>query len=79
MGDIGGPLTGGGRGTDSHVTLDSVGDVVRMFAGLTLSVDRGCRIATLSVNGAEAGLKYLLALPEGGSSVGGEMRREVKA
>ena len=47
-GEIGGLLRGGGHRTDSQLILDSVGDIVRILGGRTLSVDRGCRMAAQS-------------------------------
>ena len=47
-GEIGGLFMGGGHRTDSQLILDSVGDMVRMLGGRTLSCDRGWRMATLA-------------------------------
>ena len=45
-GEMGGLFIGGGHRTDSQLILDSVGDMVRISGGRTLSCDRGCRMAS---------------------------------
>lgn len=51
IGDWGG-LETDGRCTDSHDRLVSVGDIVRLLGGRTLSEDRGWRMASMKVRGA---------------------------
>jgi hypothetical protein len=48
IGDWGG-LETDGRCTEPHDKLESVGDMVRLFCGRTLSADRGWRIASNTV------------------------------
>lgn len=45
VGEMGDWVETDGRCTDDQDMVESVGDMVRLFGGRTLSAERGCRIA----------------------------------
>lgn len=70
---------GGGHRTDSQLILDSVGDMVRILGGRTLSCDRGCRMAAPRSVETTQRQSYVRAPPDVGGGRAGGTRNRVRA